>query len=412
MEPDLIRELRGDVERIKAALTKDLPFCSSLIRRSRIMAVKFDGLAGVDREGVIWINPEGWKELDFREKSFILAHEALHAANFHPQRVKEDPRAWNLACDLVVNTLLSELMVPPPRLVPPPPASLPWGWERMSAEELYEYLREKWDEKLWMECQTCLLGPDLLPTSGEEGPGLPSAREEGELVQEGDKELYEGSRDERRRKWREALAKAYMAQKLAGRVPAGMERWIEGILKPKLSVRALLRVHLREGIGRTVVGTWVRQSRKNPDMPWIKRFTTPNLWALVDTSGSISSKELGLFIGAIYEFASLTSVRVICWDGQAYETIKCRGRQDLLEKLRRAMKGGGGTVIAPALERLLREMRPWDVVVILSDGEIYDWDQPATRTLLTRCAQKAAKAIFLTTFKMREHPGWISLQLR
>ncbi|MEM2619412.1 MAG: hypothetical protein QW356_08070, partial [Candidatus Hadarchaeales archaeon] len=90
----------------------------------------------------------------------------------------------------------------------------------------------------------------------------------------------------------------------------------------------------------------------------------------------------------------------------------CRGRQDLLEKLRRAMKGGGGTVIAPALERLLREMRPWDVVVILSDGEIYDWDQPATRTLLTRCAQKAAKAIFLTTFKMREHPGWISLQLR
>ncbi|MEM2618252.1 MAG: VWA domain-containing protein [Candidatus Hadarchaeales archaeon] len=407
-----MQEIREEIDRIKSALVKHLPFCSSLIRKSRIRLATlppYSAGAGVDRDGVIWIDPEKWAGIPFEEKAFILAHEALHVATYTAQRSKDDRFLWNVASDIVINRALRELPLPAPRnLVQGEDLEargiLPKGWERMSTEEVYEHL-EHHTRRIIME------------VAGDKSPGRDllgsdfRAPEDAPTVQEGDKEIYEAPKGDRERLWKEALAQATMAQKMAGNLPEGLERWVDGFVRPKLSIRGLLHYFIREGLGRVWVNSWHRPSRRHPDLPWYRRFTTPHIWALVDTSGSIDEQELALFVGTLYEFVSRTKVQVTCWDAEAYETIQAGSQGELLRKLKKAMKGGGGTVIAPALRKTLERMRPQDVVVVLSDGYIYDWDEAETRALLRKVASRAAKAIFLTTGEEKGHPGWITLRL-
>jgi predicted metal-dependent peptidase len=181
------------------------------------------------------------------------------------------------------------------------------------------------------------------------------------------------------------------------------------VLKPKVNIRGLFRQAIRSGLGRTVVSDWTRPSRKNPDLPGVKRLTIPSIFALVDTSGSIGEKELSLFVGTVLEFAGQTKVQVICWDAEAYEPVKLPNRS--VEPLKGKMKGGGGTVIRPALEKTLKQMRPLDMVAILSDFEIFDWNEPKVQELLSKVAARASVAVLLSTYKEVSAPRWRFLRL-
>jgi hypothetical protein len=130
---------------------------------------------------------------------------------------------------------------------------------------------------------------------------------------------------------------------------------------------------------------------------------------LCHNSGSIGEKELSLFVGTVLEFAGQTKVHVICWDATAYEPIKLRNRS--VEPLKGKMRGGGGTVIRPALKKTLEQMRPLDMVAILSDFEILDWDEPEVQELLSKVAARASVAVLLSTYKEVSHPRWRFLRL-
>jgi len=126
----------------------------------------------------------------------------------------------------------------------------------------------------------------------------------------------------------------------------------------------------------------------------------PHVWTLVDTSGSMVGKHLNQVMTEVFEIAkSLGSkVRIIAWDADAYE--------DSLENVRRSMKikGGGGTIIGPAINLLLKKMKPNDIVVILTDGLIGDGESPEIQRKLAAVASKAASAVFATTVKIPPLP--------
>jgi predicted metal-dependent peptidase len=130
----------------------------------------------------------------------------------------------------------------------------------------------------------------------------------------------------------------------------------------------------------------------------------------VDTSGSIGEQELSLFLGTLQEFRSQTEITVTCWDAEAYETVKVRGR-DILPWVKGKIKGGGGTVIAPALKKTLEKMKPGDIVVVLTDGYIYDKTDAKTRDLAARIAGRSGASIFLWTGEEVSMPGWRSIRL-
>lgn len=302
---------------------------------------------------------------------------------------------------------------------------LPEGWEGWSVEEIYEWLMKKWagkfnslveggDLKVVVRgsSHTPLEGGKVLQEKKKKMVGwdlLHTPPEGGEVLQEGDPDLYEGTEEEREERWREVLYQAMEVAKQAGKLPAGVARFVDELLKPKIPVRSLLRQYIREGIGKTVVGTWTRESRKTPDMPGIRRFTVPNIWALVDTSGSIGEKELSLFLGTIYEFNTMANITVVCWDGEAYEPIRLRQKSSLIERLRGRMRGGGGTTIIPALKKTLEQMRGANIVLVLTDGHIWDWEE--AEPYLRQVAGKSLCSIVLWTNRRVKHPLWRSIQL-
>lgn len=152
------------------------------------------------------------------------------------------------------------------------------------------------------------------------------------------------------------------------------------------------------GIGKSFIATWHRPSRKDPTLPGTKRLTKPNVWMLTDTSGSVSQEALLRFFSEMYGILRNTGKGVIIpWDAVAYPMIELRKARELARIVHEGkVKGGGGTVIAPALLEAVSKMARGDVVVVLTDGEIYDRDNKKTQKLLHEIAVKSSSAIFAT----------------
>lgn len=157
---------------------------------------------------------------------------------------------------------------------------------------------------------------------------------------------------------------------------------------------------------QTVVATWRRPSRKHADFPGVHRFAYPRVHCLVDCSGSISEREFEQFIGEIYALAKQSPVSVIPWDTEAYQEVKAENQRAVVSKVKNMLKGGGGTVIKPALEKTLERMRLRDIVVVLTDGEIWDIDKAETRRLFSEVASKSSVSILASTHRTLEIPIW------
>lgn len=124
------------------------------------------------------------------------------------------------------------------------------------------------------------------------------------------------------------------------------------------------------------------------------------------------------FLGTVWEFAREASkVNVVCWDAGAYDVIDAKridakSREDVLDAVAKKIKGRGGAEVKNALEKTLKKMKVGDIVLLLTDGMIGDWDSPETRDLLTRVKDKASAAVVGTTGKTLSAHGWRTVELR
>ena len=231
--------------------------------------------------------------------------------------------------------------------------------------------------------------------------------QEGEVIREGDGSLYEGSENELEERWKEVLENAQLAAKMAGREPLGaMLAEINSILKPKVDWRALLRTAVSIGLQKHI-STWKRLSRKSDDFPGFQRYGLREVYAIVDTSGSISERELEQFLGEIYGAAKCAKVLVRCFDADVYEKLEVKRPSDA-KVIAKKMRGGGGTRITPALKKTLQEMRSGSVVVVMTDGHLFDEEE--AKPLFTAIATRG-KGVIVTTDKTVDAPGWTQISL-
>jgi len=406
--------IKEDFDKIKAALMAISPFMSALLRRARIVLSESIPTACVTLSYSVVVNPNFLEMLGYADKTWVLGHETVHIAFDHVKRGRvQYPRIWNLAADAVVNNMLegfircsNEIKRFSIRMYDM--QSLLYQFnirvnhdelERMTVEEIYKLLLKI----PWPRGPAGGDGDDLCERDLD-GRGEPSG---GEVLQDGDPEIYgKGTSEEVADEWRKAIVKAYAQQKLAGKIPAGLKRLVDDILQAKVDWRALLRQGFHNGFGKTIVSTWRRPSRKHADFPGVHRFTYPRVHCLVDCSGSISEKEIEQFVGEIYALAKQSPVSVRAWDAEAYEEIRAESQREVVSKVAKRLKGGGGTVIKPALERTLELMRPKDIVVILTDGEIWDIDEAETRRLFSEVASKSSVSILASTHRTLEIPMW------
>jgi hypothetical protein len=213
-----------------------------------------------------------------------------------------------------------------------------------------------------------------------------------DVINEGDAEdrdAEKGSGDEMLRRWARKVVDSYVTAKSIGRISVDLERVVEELLRPIIDWRRILYSALTKGIGRAVKRTWSRPSRK---LPWIypgkETLKINKVVVLVDTSGSIGAAELKRFVSEIVGIVGETSkVVVIPWDARAYDTIEVRSYGDI-ENLKVQMRGGGGTVIYPALELLDKRYSDAAKIVIFSDWDIYDLNTTETQNLLRKYASR------------------------
>jgi len=396
-----LNDFKRDLDKYISATLIACPFVGSILRRLRIVATNHVETAAVSKTDILYINPDFWNMLPATDKAFTLAHEAMHIAMRDFKREGEKKhRAWNIVCDAVNNELLIELMKKPEKitviflydLYKAASINIDYNdFKKMSKEEIYKLLKDK-----------CKSGGDLSgDLSGKDFTGV--------VVREGDPEIYSSDKEDREEKWKQAVAVAYQAQKSIGKVPLGLKRIVDAMLKSKVPWTTILRQAVKNGLGKTIVSTYIRPSRKHEAFPGMRRFTIPSTWILIDTSGSIGQVELSQFMGEVYNVASLTDVKVICWDAYAYEILQAKNKNQVISIVMKKIRGGGGTEISKALEKTLKNMKKGDIVIVLTDGEIYDMKK--AEKLFRDVSVKSSKAIFVSTCREHKIPGWTFIKI-
>ncbi|RLI40339.1 hypothetical protein DRO64_09185, partial [Candidatus Bathyarchaeota archaeon] len=75
------------------------------------------------------------------------------------------------------------------------------------------------------------------------------------------------------------------------------------------------------------------------------------------------------------------------------------------------MKGGGGTVCKPVLEKVYRFMNSGDAVIMLTDGDIFDAEKSKTQEWFRRVSSKAGFAMIGYTHKPVIAPGFTTAHI-
>ncbi|RLE43765.1 hypothetical protein DRJ19_02135 [Candidatus Woesearchaeota archaeon] len=443
------------------------PFVGSILYKLRVLkTTKLTEIAGVDKYGNLYINEERFKKLSLESRAFVVGHETLHAVFKHAFRGGrvESKELFNIAADIIVNEALIDNDFRHRDDLHPLRAHHVSSLIEKSEDEIKRWSVERLYRELLKHAipyggsgrsRPCPNGSGGESTSsggagenekkeggngspptgststgsehgkpcgestrgsGEEWKRLGEERDltddfvgeqEGEVIREGDSSLYEGSENELEERWKEVLENAQLAAKMAGREPLGaMLAEINSILKPKVDWRALLRTAISVGLQKHI-STWKRLSRKSDDFPGFQRYGLREVYAIVDTSGSISERELEQFLGEIYGAAKCAKVLVRCFDADVYEKLEVKRPSDA-KTIAKKMRGGGGTRITPALKKTLQEMRSGSIVVVMTDGHLFDEEE--AKPLFTAIATRG-KGVIVTTDKTVDAPGWTQISL-
>lgn len=307
----------------------------------------------------IWINPAAGLKPD--ECLFVLAHELLHAGLQHASRRRgRDALLWNIACDFVINGWLVDM-----RLGSPPQIGVLFDpqFDGDSAEEVYDALAR--DIRRARKLAT-LRGRGAQDLIGEDEGGMFT-----------DAETY----------CRRALAQGmerYDCAPQRGLLPAGLVEEIRSLSQPPIPWDVKLADWFDQRFPPPEPRrSYARPSRRQSATPEIARPSVlpPSEEArasrvfgvLLDTSGSMPPALLGKALGAIASYAlarEVAMVRLICCDAQAYDSGWVEPER-LLDRY--SVRGRGGTVLQPGLERLRAlaargEFPPQGPVLVVTDG--------------------------------------------
>lgn len=425
-----------EYNRAKAVLLTVSPFIASLLNKARVIVTPAIKTAGVDTANNIAINPEFFMSLNSGERVFVLAHEVLHWAFLDPSRVGErNKELWNFVTDAVNNTMLMEFLNPGrlfDGMITLATIDTIIGighhnLSKMTKEEIYKLLENELSSfgqgggsggNSESECHDGSSGNSGSKSSeikqGSEhslGGDLKDKPISGHVIQEGSRDIYSSNnQDELGEAMKRAIAEAEQMQKIRGNMPAGLQRAINNILRPKVPWKVVLRQYLKDGLGRISTQSWKKLSRRHKDYPGNKRLVTPTVWVGIDTSGSIGRQELEQFISEVYGIAKQLKARIIVvpWDAEVYEPIKVNSVKDV-RYISRHLRGGGGTDPKPFLELTYKKMGRLDAVVILSDGYIGSPDYYTSSA--TKVIKKASVGVFVSTGMEVRWPGWKFIKL-
>ena len=345
-------------------------------------------IAGTDGSALM-LNPDEFFKFDLQERVFIIAHEILHCilnhmVSLHNWRTTKkvgypdgkvlpyDHQIMNISLDLVINDILVDAKV----------GKFNKKWLHDTSIATKADAGVDVYRKLFKEAEQRRKGPggNQPPKPGNQPP-----QPGNQLAPEGfDEHLAPGTsegknphqavKDRNDVKWQTEIAAAANIQRLQGKMPAGLERIFQEILTPQVDWKDKIQALFARKLGAGSYD-WYK-----PDDEFIVRdifvparsgFGAGTVVVSVDTSGSITSKEVDMFLAEVAGILEDVRPRelFICWcDATLHRTDECYEPSDLNEIRAKGAPGGGGTDFRPVFDWIAeRGLKP-DALVYLTDG--------------------------------------------
>jgi predicted metal-dependent peptidase len=312
----------------------------------------------------LYWHPSFVEKLDEKELQFVLAHEVLHNAFEHHIRRKErDPQLWNIACDFVINLTLVDSGMAMPTSVP---GLLDKKYAGMTSEEVYAEL-----QKNAVTITIPMTGPD----PGGMGGVLDGNKAPG---QDGSQPLNANQVEELRAEQQMRIRQVAAATKakMAGKLPANLQRLIDELTEARIDWQSQLR-RLINSLS-SFDYTWARPNRRYIHMghyfPGALPDAIGHIVVCVDTSGSIGPDILNEFAGeirGILDDGNCDRITVIYADATV-SSVETFERGDTLTL---HPSGGGGTAFSDTFRHIAETIDDAAAVIYLTDMYTSDWGE-------------------------------------
>lgn len=333
-------------------------------------------------------NPATVEKHTDAELAGIIAHEVMHCALLHPyRRGHRDPREWNEATDLAINAeiLRAGLKLPADCLIDP-------QYDGLSAEVIYAKRRQQKQQEPEPQGEEEDQGNEEEkdqpahdgaeengPSTGEvedapsQGTGEGNGEGQGQgQAEEGEPEPEPMSESD----WKIAAEQANDVARGAGKLPGGVAEQVKAARK----VAADWRVILREFVEHTIPNdySWMHPNRRHIAqglyLPGVSKENLGHIAVAVDTSASISSRQLEVFaaeLNAIVNECRAELVTVMYADTQVNKTEAfTEGEEIALDAI-----GRGGTAFVPTFEEVAKWEQPPVAMLYFTDLDSYDEPQ-------------------------------------
>jgi len=334
------------------------PYLASGVFGAAVIPSPGSGTVSVDEGWRLRADPELTADWTAAQLGSVLIHHVCHLLRSHGERAQavttgpEEARAWVRAADAEINDdLVAAGLDLPGQPILPEHLGAEDG---LLAEQYFEHLRvrEAADRGSgsWLDCGS---GADGVPRPGEGPGGLPG--------------------------WQADLLKRQVAQDVlsharqAGTVPAGLLRWAEQTLNPKVDWRRLLAAELRRAVAQVagaVDYSYRRPSRRSAVagdvvLPALRR-PVPEVAVVCDTSGSMHEELLAMVLaevdGLLRALGLARQVRVLACDTAVAPAQRVTSARQV------QLIGGGGTNMGAGIAAAVA-LRPRPAVtVVLTDG--------------------------------------------
>lgn len=370
------------IRKVRIKFLYETPFFANLSLYLNLKEDKSIPSMAVDFKGNLLYNPEWVMQLSFEQLKTVVAHETLHLALQHLLRLEHRKKLlWNIAIDFAVNQIISEENDRVYREEHTHAFSFPDGillnhdFKDMSGEQIYDKIFKNAKEYEKMITLDEHIYPDVNGSNANKGKD--DDKDNCKNMGISERELRK-----ERDKWKKRLVEATTLAKQMGKLPLGIERLVDGLLDSKINWKGLLYRYITQEIPFDL--SYARPHKKSISvgvyMPYVVK-ENMDIVVAIDTSGSISERELKDFLSEITaiakSFANIT-ITLIVIDCKIQDVYELRNGVDL-SKVK--ISGYGGTDFRPVFEWIKKNKPDTRLLVYFTDGYGNYPDEESVRTL-------------------------------
>ena len=309
------------------------------------------------------------------EVEFLVGHEVLHVVYDHiGRREDRNPEIWNIADDYAVNADLKRHKVG--TFITSVPCLYEKKYDGKAAEWIYDDLMKN-AQSIDLDDLLDKMLDDHMGDEEGDGDGDGDGKGQGRPGK-----MSEEERKKLRQEIKENIINAARAAKEAGHgLPGDVERMVKEITEPKMPWQELIQTNLISTIKTDY--SFMRPSRRSWHMDAIMPGMSPgeevDICVAIDTSGSIGSEEISIFLGEIQGIMDSFSgykIKVFSFDTGVHNLreFTSENLEDIAEYV---PQGGGGTDFTCIFEFLKTEAIVPNRLVVFTDMMPFgSWGSP------------------------------------